>query len=229
MKKLLITVLLIVAYTEVHAQNPLSQHVQTEFGIGITTPFLHSGTELERAADLRSDGLSYFANDQGNRENVGDYGSLIGWSMAIAYYHPVKKIKGLMLGAAVRNSLTGSVPDVGSEEGYFFNFLSLGLAAKYYPFTNTNMFFKLDGGLSPVWTKNRFLNSQGQQEFFHQFGIGGNITGAVGYSLTPFKNKTKTLDLQLLYQYNTTRVEVNGIGDDQWNYSALTLMTVINF
>jgi hypothetical protein len=142
----------------------------------------------------------------------------------------MKKVKGLMLGAAVRTSLTGSEPQTGGyEEGYFFNFLSLGLAAKYYPFTQNNVFIKADAGLASVFTKNRYLAEQNKQEFFHQFGIGTNISSAIGYSLKPLKNKSKTIDLQLIYQYNTTRVEVNSIGNDQWSYSALSLMGAINF
>lgn len=212
------------------AQNPLSQLVQTEFGLGISAPFLQSGIELIRSADLRSDGLSYFADGQGNRKNVGDDGNLIGWSVAVAYYRPIKKVKGLMLGTAVRTSLTGSQPQNGGyEEGYFFNFLSIGLAAKYYPFTKNNLFFKADAGLASVFTKNRFLNEQNQQNFIHQFGIGSNVSAGVGYSLLPFKKKSKTIDLNLLYQFNSVRVEVNDIGNDQWNYSALTLMASINF
>ncbi|MFN3641054.1 MAG: hypothetical protein ACK4UK_09045 [Flavobacterium sp.] len=214
----------------VQAQNPLSESVQTEFGIGISTPFLHSGTELIQSANLRSNGLSYFANEQGDRKNVGNYGNLIGWSVAIAYYRPVKKVNGLMVGSAFRTSLTGSQPQNGGyEEGFFFNHLSLGLAAKYYPFTQNNLFFKADAGLASVFTKNRFLDTQNLQQFFHQFGIGTNTSIATGYSIQPFKNKLKTIDFQLIYQFNSTRVEVNGIGNDQWTYSALTLMGAINF
>lgn len=212
------------------AQNPLSENVQTEFAIGISSPFLHSGSELNRSADLRNNGLSYFENTNGNRKDVGAYGNLIGWSVAIAYYRPLKRVKGLMLGSAFRTSLTGSQPQNGGyEEGFFFNFLSLGLATKYYPLTNNNLFLKADAGLASVFTKNRYFNAVGEQEFFHQFGIGTNVYGAVGYSLQPFKNKAKKIDLQVIYQFNSTRVEVNKIGNDQWTYSALTLMGAINF
>lgn len=224
------TIALCLLMSFAQAQNPLSENVQTEFGLGLSLPFLHSGSELSRSADLRNNGLSYFANQQGNRANVGAYGNLIGWSVAIAYYRPVKKGNGLMLGSAFRTSLTGAQPQNGGyEEGYFFNFLSLGFAAKYYPFTQNNLFFKADAGLASVFTKNRFLNPQGEQEFFHQFGIGTNVSGAVGYSLQPFANKAKTIDLQLIYQFNSTRVEVNGIGNDQWGFSALSLLAAINF
>lgn len=231
MTKIKILVLLMSTTSYVaSAQNPLSQEVQTEFSLGLSLPFLHSGTELSRSADLRRDGLSYYQNDEGMRTNVGDYGPLIGWAVGLAWYRPLPAVDGLMLGTAFRTSLTGTQPSGGGyEEGYFFNFLSVGLAAKYYPFAENDFFAKADAGLASVFTKDRFLNSAGEQEFFHQFGIGANVSAGLGYSLTPFKSKRKSLDLQLLYQWNSVRVEVNGIGDDQWTYSALSFSAAINF
>lgn len=212
------------------AQNPLSQRVQTELGIGISTPLLHNGSELSRSASIRENGLSYFEDAEGNRRNAGDYGNLIGWSVALAYYIPIKKVNGLMAGSVVRTSLTGTQPESGGyEEGYFFNYLSFGGALKYYPIERNNLFIKADAGLASVFTKNRFLDAQNNQLFFHQFGIGTNASFAVGYSILPFKNKSSSIDLQFIYQYNSTRVEVNGIGNDQWTYSGLTLMAAVNF
>ncbi len=212
------------------AQNPLSQQVQTEFGIGISTPFLYSGAELLQSQSIREAGLSYFQDTEGRRNEVGDYGNLIGWSLAVAYYIPVTKVDGLMLGSAFRTSLTGSQPQTGGyEEGYFFNTLSLGLAAKYYPFARHNAFVKLDAGMASVFTKNRFMNAAQEQAFFHQFGIGTNASVALGLSMLPFQNKKKSVDLQIIYQINSTRVEVNGLGNDTWVYSAITLMAAINF
>jgi hypothetical protein len=215
---------------KLQAQNPLSQKVQTEFGLGISLPFLNGGKELLQSKSIRDNNLSYFQNAQGNRKNVGNYGNLIGWSVATAYYLPIKKIKGLMLGSAFRASLTGTQPSVGGyEEGYFFNFISVGFGAKYYPFTKNNLFVKGDFGLASVFTKNRFLNEQNQQTFFHQFGIGTNVSASLGYSWNPFKNKQKSLDIQAIFQQNSVRVEVNGIGNDQWSYTALNFMLAMNF
>jgi hypothetical protein len=78
-------------------------------------------------------------------------------------------------------------------------------------------------------TKNRFINEEGEQNFFHQFGIGSGGSLAVGYSFLPFKDKTKTLDLQVVYQQLSTRVEVNGIGDDQWKFGALNYTMAFSF
>ena len=97
--------------TQVNGQNPLSQSTQVEVGIGYSTPFLQSGNELTRAEDLRDQGLSYFEDSQGNRKNVGSYSSLKGYSFNIGFYKPLRKTKGLMLGAMVRNTQTGSTPD----------------------------------------------------------------------------------------------------------------------
>jgi len=185
---------------------------------------------IVQSKTIRSNSQSYFADAQGNRKSVGNSGQLIGWSVQTAYYLPVKKVKGLMFGTAFRASLTGTEPDKGGyEEGYFFNIISAGIAAKYYPFTSNNLFVKGEFGLASVFTKNRFLNEANQQEFLHQFGIGTNASAGLGYSFRPFKNKVKTLDLQAIFQQNNARVEVNGIGNDQWSYSALNFIHSMNF
>jgi hypothetical protein len=227
--KILFFVGLLMSVLSLRAQNPLSQTTQVEVGIGFTSPFLQSGTELLRAQNLRDNQQSYFQDSQGNRKNVGSYSSLRGFSLNIGFYKPVKKIKGLMLGAMVRNAQTGSEPGDGYAEGYFFNFITAGLALKYYPFEKTNLFTKADFGLASVLTKNRFINEAGDQNFFHQFGIGSGGSIGVGYSFLPFKNKTRSIDLTALYQQLSTRVEVNGIGDDQWKFGALNFTVTMSF
>ena len=213
----------------VNGQNPLSQTTQVEVGIGYSTPFLQSGQELTRSEDLRDQGLSYFQDAQGNRKNVGSYSSLKGYSFNIGFYKPLRQTNGLMIGAMVRNTQTGSTPDDGYQEAYFFNFITAGLAIKYYPFANTNLFAKADFGLAAVLTKNRFINEESDQNFFHQFGIGSGGSVGVGYSFLPFKDKSKSLDAPILYQQLSTRVEVNGIGDDQWKFGTLNFTVAVSF
>lgn len=213
-----------------NAQNPISQKIQTEFGIGFATSILHSGKELMQSQELREKGLSYFQNSLGNRKNVGSYGTPVGWVLTTAYYRPIKKVKGLMLGTALRASLTGSEPSTeGYEEGYFFNYITITGGAKYYPFTKNNLFVMGEFGMASVLTKNRFINSEGKQNYFHQFGVGTNLTAAIGYSFKPFKNSEKTFDMKAVYQLNNTRVEVDNIGDDSWQFSGLNLIASINF
>lgn len=212
------------------AQNELSQVTQVELSLGWVTPFLQRGNELVRAQNLRNESLSYFAASDGNRQAVGNYATLSGVSFGIGFYKPVRWAKGLMLGATVRNSQTGSEPDEGGyAEAYYFNFITAGVAAKYYPFTDSNWFVKGDFGLGAVFTKNRFLNEAGEQRFFHQFGIGNGASVGLGYAFTPFADKTNALELQLVYQQLNTRVEVDGIGDDQWRFGALHVGGSINF
>lgn len=206
------------------AQNPLSLTTQVEVGLGYLQPQFNKGTELLRSYDLRKSGLSYYADASGNRRSVGKYPVNTGYTMSIGFYKPLRKIKGLMLGALVRNAQTGSSPDVGGyEEAYFFNFITAGLAAKYYPLEKTNLFIKADVGLAAVLTKNRFLTNTSEQNFFHQFGIGYALGLEGGYALTPFSNKLTAVELKAGYQLANTRVEVNGVGDDQWQFSAYYL------
>jgi hypothetical protein len=233
MKKLKTSLLLITmvsSISAIKAQNPLSQKTQVEVGIGFIRPNFRKGTELLRAYEFRKSGLSYYADAQGNRESVGKYSASSGNSLTIGFYKPVKLVKGLMLGALVRNAQTGSTPNQGGyAEAYFFNFITAGLAAKYYPLASKNLFVKADFGLAAVLTKNRFLNDVNQQSFFHQFGIGSAWGFEAGYALLPFKNKSRAIELKVGYQLANTRVEVNGIGNDQWQFGAWYVGTSFNF
>jgi hypothetical protein len=211
------------------AQHPFSQKTQLEFGLGISLPNLISGQELMQSQELRNHGLSYLGNAEGDHNQVGNYPRLFGFNFHVAYYKSLPKTKGLMLGAIVRNTQTGTQPAQGGyEEGYFFNFVTAGLAAKYYPSENLPVYFQGDFGIAAVFTKNRFLN-RGNQEFFHQFGIGPGGGLGLGYPIIVSQEKPKTLDLQINYQLIQTRVEVNGIGDDNWRFGALHLSVVFNF
>ncbi len=210
------------------AQSPLSQNTQVEIGLGYARPFLSRGQELIRAQGLRDRQESYFENAEGIRKNVGKYPNLSGYAFTIGFYKPIRKVNGLMLGAVVRNTQTGSQPeDGGYEEAYYFNFISAGAAAKYYPFVANHLFVKGEFGLAAVLTKNRFENSQGAQNFFHQFGIGSAGGLGTGYAFTPFADQSRAIELQAVYQLLSTRVEVNGIGDDRWRFGALQLSVTL--
>ncbi len=211
-------------------QNPLSQTFQIDYSIGYAVPFLQKGTELLRAENLRNNGLSYFEDENGNRANVGNYPNLSGYSFSIAFYKPIKWAKGFMLGSAIRNTQTGSKPtNGGSSEAYYFNFITSGVALKYYPFEKVNFYAVIDFGMAAVLTKNRFINTNGKQNFFHQFGIGSATSLGLGYSLRPFKKKDFGFDLQITYQQLATRVEVNNIGDDKWRFGTLHFTISSNF
>jgi hypothetical protein len=193
-------------------------------------PFFNKGKELMRAKELRDAQQSYFADISGNRKNVGSYSQSSGYNFSMGFYKPIKRIKGLMLGALVRNAQTGSTPSIGGyEEAYFFNFITAGVAVKYYPFTKNNLFVKSDFGIAAVLTKNRFLNVSNEQNFFYQFGIGNAFGFELGYGFTPFKNKKQSIEVKTGYQLSNTRVEVNGIGDDNWQLGALFFGNSLNF
>jgi len=211
------------------AQNPLSQNTRVEVGLGFASPNLQDGTELMRSQDLRDSHLSYYEDHEGNRQSVGGYSALRGFAFNVGFYKPLKKVNGLMLGAMVRNTQTGSTPDDGYAEGYYFNFITAGVAVKYYPFEKANFFTKADFGLAAVLTKNRFINDAGDQNFFHQFGIGSGGSIGLGYSFPVFNDKSKSIDVQIIYQQLRTRVEVNGIGDDYWGFGALNFSVAFSF
>lgn len=199
------------------------QRTQTRVHLGAAFPSLNGGKELERSKALRDAGLSYYENAAGVRKAVGSYGNPGGFTLGISFYKPVWT-DGLMLGASVSTSLTGTQPSTGGyAEGYFFNYLLAGVSAKYYPVRTTNFFLTADAGLSSVFTKNRFVGNAGEQNFFHQFGIGTAVAVGAGYTVAPFGNQSPAFDVGLSYQLHQTRVEVDGIGDDSWSFGSLNL------
>lgn len=229
-EKLTLFALLLTSLLEIQAQNPLSQNTQVEIGVGYIQPNFRKGAELLRSYDLRKKGLCYYSETNGNRNAVGKYFASRGYNMTIRYYKSFRKVKGLMLGALVRNAQTGSTPEKGGyEEAYFFNFITAGLAAKYYLLEKSNLFLKTDFGLAAIFIKNRYLTHTNEQNFFHQFGIGSAFGFEVGYALQPFINKKTLVELKAGYQLASTRVEVSGIGDDQWKFGALYAGTSLNF
>jgi hypothetical protein len=62
------------------SQHPHSEPRQVEVGIGLATPFLQSGSELDRAREIRASGHSYFRRADGSRRDVGSYPRLVGFS-----------------------------------------------------------------------------------------------------------------------------------------------------
>ncbi|WP_373523433.1 hypothetical protein [Aquiflexum sp.] len=225
---LLLLVLTALTLIDVLAQNKISTKPRMFFSAGFVTPQFYSGSELIRAYEIRQNGQSYFQN--GESKQVGSYGSNTGFSLGIGYYIPLKSVPGLSVGLLVNSGQTGSTPSKGGyEEGYFFNYLNFGTGLQYYPFESNNLYFKGEVGMGSVFTKNRFINANNEQDFLHHFGIGIEGGGGLGYTLTPFKNKKLGLNFEMQYQLFATRVEVSGIGDDQWRFGSLNLSTGIQF
>lgn len=194
---------------------------QTFISVGVSKPFLMNGNELLRSENIREQELSYFKNENGEIKTVGAYSGLIGWNLSLGFYNPIKKVDRLMWGAEVNMSLTGSTPADGYQEAYYFNYVSFNFGLKYYPISDVNLFIKTNTGFASVMTKNRFTNDSNEQNFLHQFGLGINGAGVIGYSF-PIKPKIlSTIEVSAEYKLSNVRVEVNGIGNDTWTYSSL--------
>lgn len=212
------------------AQNEIATKPRVYFSAGFVTPQFYGGQELMNAYKLRQNGESHFQDEAGNRNEVGNYGRNTGFTLGIGYYIPIPKIKNLSVGLLVNSGQTGSTPSAsGYAEGYFFNFLNFGLGTQYYLFDKTNLYIKAEAGMGSVFTKNRFINSESKQDFLHHFGIGFEGGGGIGYTLTPFKNSKVGINLEANYQFYSTRVEVSGLGNDQWRFGALNLTAGIQF
>lgn len=204
--------------------------MQGHISLGFTAPILYGGTELLASKAIRDAGQSYYRAADGTRRGVGSYGSPTGYIMGLGFLVPIAKVRGLLLGMHFYNSLTGTTPSAGGyAEGYYFNYMQGGFSAKFYPLRQRGLFAQLDAGLGSVLTKNRYLDDAGAQQFLHQFGIGQALALSTGYTFTPFGNKNLGIEVKGLYQYLHTRVEVNGLGDDNWRFGALSLQVGIVF
>lgn len=229
MKKLAILLTLLPCIWGI-SQNEIASKKRVFFSSGFVTPQFFSGIELMSSSALRDNGQSYFEDQNGLRNNVGDHPSNAGFSLGIGYYIPINKIKGLSVGLLVNSAQTGSTPSEGGyEEGYFFNFLNFGLGLQYYPFEHHNLYLKGEVGMGSVFTKNRFINERNEQDYLHHFGIGLESGGGFGYTLTPFTDKSSGINLEVNYQYYATRVEVSGVGNDQWRFGALHINAGLQF
>ena len=212
------------------AQNEIANKPRVYFSSGFVTPIFYGGKELMNAYRNRQNGESHFQDVTGSRNAVGTYGRNTGFSLGIGYYIPIPKIKNLAVGLLVNSGQTGSTPSSsGYSEGYFFNFLNFGIGTQYYLFDKKNLYVKAEAGMGSVFTKNRFINSENKQDFLHHFGIGFEGGGGLGYTLKPIKNSKMGINLETNYQFYSTRVEVSGLGDDQWRFGALNLSAGIQF
>jgi hypothetical protein len=230
MKATILIFLIILSNSWMFAQNKIAMQPRMFVSSGFVTPQFFSGIELLSSYALRKSDLSYFENGNGNRKNVGNYSSNTGFSLSIGYYVPIKKVKGLSIGLLVNSGQTGSNPSEGGyNEAFFFNFINFGMGVQYYPFTNNNFYLKGEIAMGSVLTKNRFVNEDGNQDFLHYFGIGTEGGGSIGYTITPFKNKMIGINVEGQYQLYSTRVEVSGVGDDQWKFGALHLSVGLQF
>jgi hypothetical protein len=230
MKQLSLFFALLLLFVCLKAQAQEDQSKQLFFAAGFVTPQFFGGSELLRANDLRQEGLSYYKPSEGTRASTGAYPANSGFSLSIGYHIPVRKVQGLRLGLLVNSGQTGSTPaTAGYEEGYFFNFLNFGGSIQYMPVQRLPLYLRGEVGMGSVFTKNRFINSAGEQDFLHHFGIGLEGGAALGYIWSPFPANDLSFFVEGLYQFYQTRVEVSGIGDDTWQFGALHLSGGIQF
>lgn len=230
LKEVIVACSLVLVSSALFAQQNVGSQPQVFFSVGFVTPQFFGGTELLNSNDIRNSGLSYYENSEGERAEVGSYGNNAGFSLSIGYYLPIRKVEGLSVGLLVNSGQTGTQPsEAGYEEGYFFNFLNFGAGLKYYPFTGNSLFIKGEVGMGSVFTKNRFINAEDNQDFLHHFGIGVEGGGGIGYTFRPFANDRLGLNLEAGYQYYNPRVEVSGIGDDVWSFGAASISVGVQF
>ncbi len=230
-KKSILGLIACLSMSSVVAQNQAKiwQSKQNFISIGMAKPFLVSGQELMEAQQIRQAGLSYFEGSEGHRKAVGNYSAPIGWGIGLGFYNPVKKVDQLMWGSELHLSLTGSEPEAGYGEAYYFNYMVFNFGVKYHPLQHQNIYLKVNGGFAGVMTKNRFVDVQQSQAFLHQFGLGINGQLGLGYAFKIESPFISLLGIAVDYKLSNVRVEVNGIGNDKWTYGALDFKLAVGF
>jgi hypothetical protein len=203
------------------------EHKQVQFFVGFTAAKLMAGTELLSAQDLRNQGLSYGQKFGNQPKNVGSYPKITGGNFGIKYFAPNKLIKRLMTGTYFRGVMTGVNPDVGDQEGYYFNPISLGITAKYYPIAAINLSIVAEAGMGGIMTKNRYIDDTGNQKYHHQYGIGSSTAVGLAYFIR-LKNE---FGVEFLTQYQSlnVNVEVDNIGSDNWRTSLWNTSLILSF
>jgi hypothetical protein len=179
------------------------------------------------AQDLRNQGLSYGQKFGNQPKNVGTYPNVSGGNFGIKYFAPNRFVKRLMLGAYFRGVMTGVNPEAGDSEGYYFNPISLGVTAKYYPFSSINLSIVAEAGMGGIMTKNRYVDDLGKQKYHHQYGIGNSTAIGLAY----FIKIKKEFGVELLtqYQYLNINVEVDNIGSDNWRAGLWNTSLILSF
>lgn len=215
------------SFAQKHSKSYKQKQIFTS--IGVSKPILMNGNELLRSENIRTQALSYFENTNGERRIVGAYSGLIGWNIGLGFYTPIQQVNRLMWGSEITMSLTGSTPADGYQEAYYFNYVAFNFGLKYYPMSSANLFVKANIGFASVMTKNRFIDDLNGQSFLHQFGLGINGAGAIGYSFPIKTNFLSAIDISATYKLSNVRVEVNGIGNDKWTYSSFDFKLGLHF
>ena len=162
-------------------------------------------------------GNTFFYGSLSDKETINDnrgFGRNQGNTLSTFFYVAPENWKGLGIGSGVKGFFA-SPNEGGDNETYLFNYYSVGLGLKYYPFSrkfNEGFAVKTGFGFGQMTEKTKFNN---ENRYEHQFAIGTTVSGAIGYSIPVGKSKRAALNIDLAAEYSSRRGDVTGLGEDR--------------
>lgn len=159
-------------------------------------------------------GITQFGSGLAARYEAGNFSSSGGGLTTLAAYRKFEALNHLHFGLKFKGLAAGPSQGAGGQE-MFFNFWSVAVASKYFPFqaqANKGLFVSGDYNFVTQFTQ-KYRNTAALQ-FDHQFAIGSSLTLGLGYHY-PLKNRY-ALVTSVEYDWAVRQGEVQGIGDVQF-------------
>lgn len=159
-------------------------------------------------------GITQFGSGLAARYEAGNFSRSGGGLTTLAAYRKFEALNNLHFGLKFKALAAGPAQgDAGQE--MFFNFWSVAVATKYFPFqadAKKGLFVSGDYNFVTQFTQ-KYRNTAALQ-FDHQFAIGSSLTLGLGYHF-PLKNRY-ALVTSVEYDWAVRQGEVQGIGDVQF-------------
>lgn len=172
-------------------------------------------------------GQTQFGSGLAERYNAGNFSASGGGLTSLSAFRKFEKANHLHFGLKFKG--LGAAPSMGdNNEEMFFNFWSVAIAAKYFPFSKSGekgIFLISDYNFVSQFTQ-KYRNISTLQ-FDHQFAIGSSFTLGVGYHF-PLKNRYG-LVVSIEHDWASRSGEVQGIGDKNFRNNHLAFQVGLIF
>lgn len=179
-------------------------------------------------AEIKSGyGRTIFGSGLKERVDAGNFSASGGGLTSLAAYHKFAKLNHFNGGMRFKGLGAGPATGNGGEE-MFFNFWSVGLSARYFPFAaeaRAGWFAQADYNFVTQFTQ-KYRNTAALQ-FDHQFAIGSGVALGLGYQwwFRPGLGLVASAE----YDWSRRQGEVTGLGDKTFRNGHAALQIGIIF
>jgi hypothetical protein len=207
--KTILFVLLSISTLTAQAQTQSKARVFGEVGLGFGQT-LFFGDSKERLAQTFG----------------GSFKPGTGFNIMTAFYVAPENWKGLGIGTRVKGTFGTSVKGESDADSYIFNFYSVQLSAKYYPFSKTfnkGLYTRLSAGFGQFTAKR--LN-ESTNYYLHQYAIGSTLGLSAGYTI-PLKRSAISFEVE--FESSSRNGTVNTLGSQTFQTGQLGFNTTLTF